>query len=354
MMTTARAPGKLVLLGEYAVLEGAPALVAAVNRSAQVEVERGLDGFVVRAPDVGVREARGQLGPGLTFAWTRGADDTERVELDLVAACIEKTAMALATRGVALPPAVLSIDSHELRAARGLTKLGLGSSAAVATAIVAALLAFAGEPVDGARRHWIFDTTLEAHRAAQGRGGSGVDVAAAVFGGLLRFQRRRGETPVVEPLARPAWLAPIAIWSGRMTSTRAMIAAVKGFAGRSPTVYSALTNKLVAVADVGCTAVRLGDSAGFARAVEAYEARLVELGEAAGVEIVSPEHRRAGDIVRAHGGVYKPSGAGGGDLGLAFTTGTQTVAGLSAAVTAAGLDVVPLTLGVDGVGTGRS
>ena len=40
MRVTASAPGKLVLLGEYAVLEGASALVLAVNRRARVTLTR--------------------------------------------------------------------------------------------------------------------------------------------------------------------------------------------------------------------------------------------------------------------------------------------------------------------------
>ncbi|MDF1702969.1 MAG: hypothetical protein P1V36_17615, partial [Planctomycetota bacterium] len=38
MRIEARAPAKLVLMGEYAVLEGAPAIVAAVNRLVRVEL----------------------------------------------------------------------------------------------------------------------------------------------------------------------------------------------------------------------------------------------------------------------------------------------------------------------------
>jgi len=38
MEVTASTPGKLVLLGDYAVLEGAPALVMAVNRHAKVRI----------------------------------------------------------------------------------------------------------------------------------------------------------------------------------------------------------------------------------------------------------------------------------------------------------------------------
>ena len=38
-MTTVTAPGKMIILGEYAVLEGAEALVYAVNRKAHVTAQ---------------------------------------------------------------------------------------------------------------------------------------------------------------------------------------------------------------------------------------------------------------------------------------------------------------------------
>ncbi len=40
----ARAPGKLVALGEYAVLDGAPALVLAIDRYAVATLEPSRDG----------------------------------------------------------------------------------------------------------------------------------------------------------------------------------------------------------------------------------------------------------------------------------------------------------------------
>ena len=52
-MITAQAPGKLLLLGEYAVLEGAPALVVAVDRLARVRVASA-ERFEISAPQVGI------------------------------------------------------------------------------------------------------------------------------------------------------------------------------------------------------------------------------------------------------------------------------------------------------------
>ena len=44
MRLEARAPGKLVVLGEYAVLQGAPALVLAIDRYAVAMLEPSRDG----------------------------------------------------------------------------------------------------------------------------------------------------------------------------------------------------------------------------------------------------------------------------------------------------------------------
>jgi phosphomevalonate kinase len=40
----ARAPGKLVALGEYAVLDGAPAVVLAIDRYVEASIEPSTDG----------------------------------------------------------------------------------------------------------------------------------------------------------------------------------------------------------------------------------------------------------------------------------------------------------------------
>ena len=54
MAVFAEAPGKLVILGEYAVLTGAPALVLAVDRYCRAEIAPSEDEFChlcISAPD---------------------------------------------------------------------------------------------------------------------------------------------------------------------------------------------------------------------------------------------------------------------------------------------------------------
>src|SRR5690606_33179773 len=133
-LASTRAPGKLVLSGAYSVLEGAPAIVAAVDRYATADGTRPA-GFV--------------------------ADEM---------------------RAAMQPPYPL-IDASALREEG--RKLGLGSSAAL---LVAALSATGEFDLDRrSERYRLFERALAAHRRAQG-GGSGIDVAASTFGGTLQYQ----------------------------------------------------------------------------------------------------------------------------------------------------------------------
>jgi mevalonate kinase len=54
-----------------------------------------------------------------------------------------------------------------------------------------------------------------------------------------------------------------------------------------------------------------------------YYRSLTELGDAAGIPIISNTHQKIANLVWECGGFYKPSGAGGSDIGIAFTNDLQ-------------------------------
>jgi phosphomevalonate kinase len=75
---------------------------------------------------------------------------------------------------------------------------------------------------------------------------------------------------------------------------------------------------LAAAAAAGVSALAGADAVAFLDAVDASWEGFEALGAAIGMPVLSVEHRRIREIAEGCGVRYKPSGAGGGDLGLAF------------------------------------
>ncbi len=291
----ARAPGKLVLSGAYSVLEGAPALVAAVDRYV---VADGAERPELETPEVLEAVARGHL------------------------------------------PAAVGFDASALR--RDGRKLGLGSSAA----ILVASMATASTAPDDDLGASLFPAALAAHRAAQG-GGSGVDVAAACFGGVVQCRLRDDELHVT-PHALPSALE-ITCWAcPSEASTRAMLAAVNNLAAREPRAHADILRRARGGAEAAVVAT---DVAAFVAAIEAQRLALAELGRRAGVPIVTPEVDALAPLAHELEGSFAPSGAGGGDVALLFrrATGPGPLADFRARAERVGLIHVAMQVGATGV-----
>ena len=93
----------------------------------------------------------------------------------------------------------------------------------------------------------------------------------------------------------------------------------------------------------------VGESAErFTDTVTRFTKGLGNLEAATGLEILSDTHRKLDQLAQSCGAVYKPCGAGGGDVGLAFSTDPESVAALHNLAVAAGFKI--LDIGCDGTG----
>ncbi len=121
----ASAPGKVVLCGEYAVLDGAPAVCMAIDRRAMVTVTN-IDGDYHRVSTPGNSMLEGRfVANGDSVDWLQGADHYKIV--DAVWRTLEPVgngglSIELNTRGF--------IDQISTK------KIGIGSSAALTVALV--------------------------------------------------------------------------------------------------------------------------------------------------------------------------------------------------------------------------
>lgn len=325
MRIRASAPGKLVALGEYAVLEGAPALVLAVDRRAVATVEPSEDSdchLRTATPDAVDR----RFSPGRPS----GAS--------LVDLVIETSPGAPAWRGV--------LDSSALH--DGSTKLGLGSSAA-------ALCAWAGAWTAYARSAGLdvsvpsLDAMIRLHRRWQGGRGSGIDVAASLSGGAVEFRLGASGVPKVGSVLLPNSVGFAGIFAGRPASTPELIARYREWRAARPAEAAALDRRLGAIAEAGCTAARENAAGAFVEAIADYGRGLQDLGVAIGADIVTAEHREIGDHARRHGVAYKVSGAGGGDLGLACALDAAALAAFKTSVGQRGFRVIDVVLAEQGL-----
>ena len=347
MNVRASAPGKLVLLGEYAVIDGAPALVAAVDRRAVAGVEV-VDGELceVYAPDVSPRPARFALSAGGCFEWRSGAGEARRHALarfvveSLIAEKVLDPAASAAFR-VSLDSAGFFLNG---------TKLGLGSSAALVVTLDAALRRHAGADETLVEPERALDRLIALHAAFQRGRGSGLDVAASLFGGLLAFAREGGTGAArVGRLRWPAGLHMLCLWSGCAASTHRLLRAAEHARRSRPRVFATHVARLARLAQDGQDAVNGGNAGRLLGIVESYAEALDGFGQACGIDIMSPGHRRLRQLAAAAGAAYKPSGAGGGDVGVAFAAAGEPLAALSEVAVREGSAVVSLGMDPEGL-----
>jgi phosphomevalonate kinase len=280
----ANAPGKVVLSGEYAVLDGAPAVCMAVNRRASVRVaDANTDYHRVLAPGYSEVEGRFRAVEG-GIEWLQG-----ECEYRLVDAVLRTINFApLRTLRIELDTsAFLDPDTGD--------KIGVGSSAALTVALLSALKSDVN----------ILTDAIAAHRRLQDGSGSGVDIATSVHGGLIEY---RMDDERVTPLDWPQGLCYRIIWSGIAADTRAKLTRLEGTIGAPSRAALARAAAKIASAWTSAAAVL--------RAYPSYIEHLRAFSVDHDLGIFDAGHEQLADEAAAAGLVYKPCGAGGGDVGV--------------------------------------
>jgi len=268
--------GKLILVGEHAVVHGHPALAAGISTGIGVVARPGVGRL--RVP-----------------AWQMEAavDDGTPV-------------------GRALGAIVRRLDAPGLDfdADAGIpSRAGLGSSAALAVAVARAALAARGRV---ATDDLVGAAAAAAEEVFHGNP-SGIDAAAARTGATGRYTRAAGwqPMPVLQKITICVGL------SGRPRDTAAQVAAVGRLRERLP-VAGEMLACLGRLADDAAGALARGDVDGLGRIFDAAHGLL------AGLRLSSPELETLVHGARAAGAVgAKLTGAGGGGAVIAIAPGHE-------------------------------
>lgn len=287
---TATAPGKLFLTGEYAVLEGAPALLIPVPQRSRVEL--------MPAPL--------NYPAGCVVSSDAGAKPLDLNEALDTLPLLRSIVASLDCRE-SLSGQQLTLDTSEFF--NGDTKLGLGSSAALTAALVKLLRPALNQTAQS-------ELAQHCHRDFQGGRGSGADIALSIADHCIIHQR----DGMAKRVSLPPTLNMLAIWTGEAASTTQYLKLMESWRDKNANAYLSQMTCLHKIADATVAAVNTGDATAFLGTITQYDRQLDDLSAESGLNFYNPTHRELRKKVELLHCTYKPSGAGGGDFGIAYSS----------------------------------
>lgn len=268
--------GKVILLGEHAVVYGHPALAGAIDRRVHCSVESvGGGASRLEAPDWQLSATAGEGTVG--------------------------EALGRLCRGVNLAGPVVVRVRSDLPAAAG-----LGSSAALSVACARALFEHTGRTGD------VEALAGEAERCFH-ENPSGVDVALAARGGLGIYVRGKGLEPLdAEPLSIVVGL------TGRIRNTADMVNRVRDAVDAEPESGHAALGALSDAATRGKAAIESGNLEALGDAMDTAQQHL------AGFGLSTPDIDAMVRDAKSRGALgAKLTGAGGGGAVIALCPGRE-------------------------------
>ncbi|MCZ7540210.1 MAG: mevalonate kinase [Anaerolineae bacterium] len=300
---SASAPGKIILFGEHAVVYGQPAIAApltAVQVTAAAEPGPPGSGLVFDAAGLGQAVVAAQATPGDPF----------------FDALIYPAHLLLDHLRAPAPDLRLTVRSTIPVAS------GLGSGAALATAIMRALAAALGAPLtDDALNPLVYEVEKRHHGTP-----SGIDNTVIVYARPVYFVR--GTAPQTFAVARPFTL--LVADSGQSSPTRLTVADVRRLHDADPPRLNALFARIGEIARAARQSLESGDLDSLGPLMDENHALLRELTVSSdSLDRLCQAARDAG----AHGAKLSGGGRGGAIIAL---VGEAEAAPVTAALRRAG------------------
>lgn len=327
---TIKVPGKLMIAGEFAVLEPNHKLVA-----------MAVDRFVY-ASLLDSKENRVTLNnlDLIDASWSYKNKavviSTDDPRARFVEFAMEMALNYLEEQSYSVEPFVLSIKS-ELDDESGV-KYGLGSSAAVVTAVISVILTrYLPKPPAA---ELVFKLAAIAHVITQGNG-SGADVAASSYGGVIEYTSFQAEWLIeaynkkqsltalidqdwiylsVKEITLPEELHILIGWTGSPASTSQLVNKISVLKTEERQKYEFFLNESESSVRTFLKGVQEKDPELILKGIEHNRQALSQMGKDARVEIETPLLKTLSDLAKQNSGAGKQSGAGGGDCGIAFLT----------------------------------
>lgn len=323
-MFSVKAPGKLYIAGEYAVVEsGIPAIIVAINEyiTATIKLSNNCDFGNITSEQY----------KDCLVQWNRQSNNeiytiNNYSKFDYVMSAIQITDQYALKTGHS--PIFYDINfKSDLNSSNG-KKYGLGSSAAVTVATVKAVAKIYRLQLSKLE---IFKLASIAHLRIQGNGSLG-DVAASSFGGwiayssfdkdwlsqyqnnVLYLMNHHWPKLMIKPIQLPHNLRLLIGWTGKPASTSHLLKDVKhNISTKQYQYFLDYSKKCINSIIKG---FNTSDVSLIKRGINNNRTLLQQLSKFAGVNIETSKLKLLCDIANKYGGFSKSSGAGGGDCGI--------------------------------------
>lgn len=336
MQIHASAPGKMMIAGEWAVLEvGNPCIVAAVDKRVHVVASPAHhpgDSITVDVDDFGIKGVGAEYADG-KISW-KNADEKQAEKLIFLKGSVETVLQYIGKwkpfhlRGWGEDTSVI-VDGIQ-------KKIGFGSSAASVVAAIGAMLAFHGYDIEK-NRNLIYKLSAIAHYQAQGKVGSAFDVAASTYGGISVYRRFDSKWLVSELQKRsirevadsewphfyteqmpiPSDMNLLVGWTKESASTVNLVKEMNSFKESSPAEYKKIYDEIAATVNKLIDAWKKNNMNEILEELRHNRKLLAELTEKSKLPIEIHALKDLADAAESDRSAGKLSGAGGGDCGIA-------------------------------------
>jgi len=317
-------PGKIVISGEYAVLDGAQAIVSTLKQKVNITIQKSdknhniyttsvLEGVFPFTTDANANVLWLEADPGVFGLLLQHAFKILNPKLK------EKLWIA--------------VDSSEFfRTTKDGTtiKLGIGSSAAVSVGITQALSQY--QDIRSSPENLLTQAN-SIHQDLQGKQGSGIDVTCCFADqGVIECTKDSVKNHTWSILNWPNGLHLKALATSQYGSTNKLVANYQRASNLYPKEFRSALDQFLDITQSLSNAWKSEDVDLIIDLLSAYDAQIKKLDKIGDIGIYTQVHADIQNIASTHNVFYKPSGAGGGDIGLAFSSSVDALSDFSDAI----------------------